>query len=266
MLKSDIVIDAARQVTGDLYLPETVGQHPVVLALHGGGWRRGAPRALAQWGHFLAANGIAMLASTYRLTTSGAVWPHNLADVSAALSYLLTSGRSHGLDIERVGVLGASAGAHLAALGALTRDEAKTPAVRALVGIYGAYDLFAHWQADLVKNMPPAENPTVRMLGGTPLDDPKLYFEASPLMQVTHAARRLKVQLIHGDHDEDIHFTQSDAFALRLRQAGAFVQSVTVLGAGHLWFSSEDMREPTSHCAFVAPRLLAFLKTHLVSQ
>ncbi|WP_303831261.1 alpha/beta hydrolase [Asticcacaulis taihuensis] len=263
MLKADLTLNAAREVTGDLYLPEGAGRHPVVVAIHGGGWRRGSRKALAQWGHFLAANGIAMLATSYRLTTSGAVWPHNLGDVAAALEWLQAQGATNGLDIGHVALMGASAGAHLAALATLTRDEAKSPPIRALVGVYGVYDLVRHWQADLIKNTPAAEDPTIRMLGATPIDNPRLYFEASPISHVTHAVRGLKVQLIHGDHDEDIEHAQSETFALRLRQGGAQVQYVTVPGAGHLWFSSEDMREPTSHCAWVAPRLLAFLKQSL---
>ncbi|MGN6210208.1 alpha/beta hydrolase [Asticcacaulis sp.] len=264
MLKADLTLSAAREVAGDLYLPETPGPHPVVVGVHGGGWRRGSRKALAQWGHFLAANGIAMLATSYRLTTNGAVWPHNLADVSAALEWVQAQGAASGLDTGKVAMLGASAGAHLAALATLTRDEAKTPPVRALVGVYGVYDLVTHWQADLIRNAPAAEDPTVRMLGVTPIDNPRLYFDASPISHVTHAVRGLKVQLIYGDHDEDIDCRQSIAFGRRLRQAGAQVATVPVLGAGHLWFSNEDMREPSSHCAYVAPRLLAFLKQSLL--
>lgn len=141
MLKADLTLNAAREVTGDLYLPEGAGRHPVVVAIHGGGWRRGSRKALAQWGHFLAANGIAMLATSYRLTTSGAVWPHNLGDVAAALEWLQAQGATNGLDIGQVALMGASAGAHLAALATLTRDEAKSPPIRALVGVYGVYDL-----------------------------------------------------------------------------------------------------------------------------
>ncbi len=258
MLKPDIPIDAAREVTGDLYLPDTAGSHPIVVAVHGGGWRRGSRKVLSQWGHFLAANGIAMLATSYQLTTAGAVWPHNVGDVAAALDYVRTQGAQHGVDTRRIALLGASAGAHLAALVAL-----QTPGVRALVGVYGVYDLTTHWQSDLVKNPAPGEDPTVRMLGATPIDNPRLYFDASPMSHVTRAAAQLKVQLIYGDHDHDIDCAQSLAFAQRLRQAGAQVACVPVLGAGHMWFSAEDMTEPTSHCAFAAPRLLAFLKQAL---
>ena len=265
-LKADIALDAAGQVKGDLYLPDGAGPHPIVVAVHGGGWRRGSPKALAQWGRFLAANGIAMFAAAYRLTTTGKTWPHNLGDVSAVLVALRSAAPAFSLDLDRVAMLGASAGAHLAALATLTRDEARTPPVRVLVGIYGPYDLVQHWQSDLIKHMPAAEDPSVRMLGVTPLDAPRTYFDASPINHVTYACRHLKIMLVHGDRDEDIDPKQSDAFALRLRQAGAMVQSVTVPGAGHLWFSNEDMTEPTSHCAYVAPRLLGFLKTHLVGQ
>lgn len=254
-----LVLDPTRNVSGDLYLPEGSGPHPVLVAVHGGGWQRGSPKALSQWGRFFAQHGVAVLAVSYRLTTSGPVWPENLNDVLAALRWVQASGPAHGLDTSRIGLLGASAGAHLSALAALSGS------VRVLVGVYGCYDLVSHWQADLVKNLPAAENPTVRMLGGTPLDDPKRYFDASPISHVTHAARSLRAQLIHGDHDDDIDVAQTQGFALRLRQAGALVQTVIVPGAGHLWFSSEDMTEPTSHGAFVAPRLLAFVKQFLVT-
>ncbi|EGF91027.1 prolyl oligopeptidase family protein [Asticcacaulis biprosthecium C19] len=254
-----LILDPTRNVSGDLYLPEATGPHPVLVAVHGGGWRRGSPKAMAQWGRFFAQHGVAVLAVSYRLTTSGPVWPENLNDVLAALRWVQASGASHGLDPNCVGLLGASAGAHLSALAALTNPP------RVLIGVYGCYDLLNLWQADLIKNLTAAENPTVRMLGGTPLDDPRRYFEASPISHVSHAARSLRVQLIHGDHDDDIDVSQTQAFALRLRQAGALVQTVIVPGAGHLWFSSEDMTDPTSHCAYVAPRLLAFVKQFLVT-
>lgn len=247
---------------GDLYTPEGPGPHPILLAAPGGGWRRGDKAQLARWGAHLADAGIAVFAIDYRRATAGKVWPKNLEDVTAAVAFLRDSGPGLGLDPGRLGILGASAGAHLAALAALQEADRKTAPVRVLVGVYGVYDLMAHWQADLSKNMTADEDPTVRMLGATPFDDPQLYVDASPLRQIRYSKNALKTLLIWGDRDGDILPAQSEAFATALRQSRAFVRTLTVPGAGHFWFSEEPIG-PNTFCGDVADRLVAFLKQHL---
>ena len=251
------------ELKGDLYLPEGAGPYPVLVMAPGGGWRRGDKSQLAHWGSYLAAQGVAVFVIDYRRATAGKVFPQNLEDVASALAFVRDQGPSLSLDPDRLGLLGASAGAHLAALAAL--DEADRPAfpVRVLVGVYGVYDLVSHWQTDLDRNAGPNEDPTERMLGATPFDDQELYFRASPVRKVSYARNTLKVLLIWGQEDTDILPAQSEAFARSLRQARFMVRTIPVPGAGHFWFSEEQIA-PDTFSGAVASRLAAFLRQHLV--
>lgn len=258
------------ELCGDLYRPEGDGPHPVLVAAPGGAWLRGHRRDLRYWGEHLAAAGFAVFVADYRRATRGAVFPHNARDLAAAVRFVGTNAARFDLDPERLGLLGASAGAHLAALVALAGDPAPQgmtadplPIVRVLVGVYGVYDLFSHWQADLSRNSPPGQDHTVRMLGAEPYADQRLYFEASPIRHVSYARADLKVLLVYGDADTAVLPDQSRSFAQALTQARCLVHTVVVPGAGHFWFSDEPIDMPTGHCAHVAPRLVRFLQRHL---
>ncbi|WP_454759644.1 alpha/beta hydrolase fold domain-containing protein [Caulobacter segnis] len=246
---------------GDLYLPADAGPHPIVVAVPGGAWLRGDKKQLGHWGRHLSAAGFAVFAIDYRRATAGKVFPQNVQDVIAAARFVVDQASALSLDPARLGLLGASAGAHLAALTALTHDQAVT--FKTLVGVYGVYDLVAHWQADLDKNPEPGQDHTVRMLGATPYDDQQLYFDASPIRQVNYARNALKTLLVWGTDDADVLPAQSESFARALRQARFFVRTQAVPGAGHFWFSDEPIDGPHSHTGKVAPPLVAFLKQHL---
>ena len=89
----------------DLYLPEGDGPHPVVVWIHGGGWKNGSrnkPKNL-----FLQKEGIAVASITYRLIPSQ--WPSQLDDCRAAIRYLRQNADTYQLDPEAVGVMGSSA-------------------------------------------------------------------------------------------------------------------------------------------------------------
>lgn len=258
-------------LTGLLWRPAGAGPHPVVLAVPGGAWMRGDKAALAGWGRFLADHDIALYAVDYRRAINGPVFPGNARDVRAALLFLAEQAESLGLDAERIAILGASAGAHLAALVALAgdREPLRTdgvplmPSLRALVGIYGVYDLFSHWQADLAFNAGHGRDAASRMLGSDPYDDPLLYATASPLRQIRRVDNGLPVLLAWGTHDTDVLPAQSEAMALALKQAGFNVRQRPVEGATHFWFSEQDPTEAGSFSAQLAPDLLRFLRLHL---
>ena len=242
---------------GDLYLPQGPGPHPVLLAVPGGGWRRGDKAQLAHWGRFFSKAGVAFFAVDYRRAVTGPIWPKNLEDVSAALGFLKSEARRLDIDPGRIGVLGASAGAHLGGLAALN-----DPAVRLFVGIYGVYDLATHWQADLPKEAAPGEDPTSRMLGATPPENPRLYAEASPQQQIGRARGRFDALLVHGDADKDVLLQQSAGFAAALQAAGMNAQLLTVPGAGHFWFS-QQAPEPGTFSGQIADHLVGFVRQGL---
>src|SRR5258708_16512898 len=104
---------------GDLYLPKTRGGVPALVAVHGGGWQQGARSAFVHIGTHLAAHGYAVFAISYRFAKKGhKAFPQAVQDVIAAVQFVRGSAAAVGIDPGRIALIGASAGAHLAALAA----------------------------------------------------------------------------------------------------------------------------------------------------
>jgi acetyl esterase/lipase len=260
---------------GDLYLPVGTGRFPALIAVHGGGWQAGARSAFQFWGPHLAERGYGLFAISYRLAKKGEkMFPQAVQDVLAAVQFLRASAGQFRIDPERIGLLGASAGAHLASLaalgggsapfkGAYPRDPHATVAtkVKALVGVYGVYDVVEMWQRYHLQS--PRENNIENFMGASPMDDPRLYFEASSVNYATFANNQIGVFLAVGTEDDLVNrAAQTDAFLLRLKQANFFVRTCIVQGAPHYWVG-DPIDEPGSYSGFMAPRLLRFLKERL---
>ena len=140
------------ELAGDLYLPKGKKNAPALVAVHGGGWVQGVRTAFQYWGPYLAARGIALFSISYRLATKGKMYPQAVQDVLAGVQFVRGKAGEFGIDPQRIGLMGASAGAHLAALAALggtanspaairrTRSRRSTTDVKALIGVYGVYD------------------------------------------------------------------------------------------------------------------------------
>lgn len=249
---------AGQPLMADIYLPEIGSGAPLVVAISGGGWSRGHRAVLAPWARHLVANGIAVASIDYRRVNGGPAWPGNAEDVRDAIAGLAARAEEHGYDAERIAVLGISAGAHLGALAVLRPSDAM-PKIRAFAGIYGVYDLMAHWQADAACNSGRGTDKTEAMLGCAPFADPQRYHDASPLRQITYE-RALPVFLCWGHLDRDIAPSQSANFAHALKQAGYPVTCVEFSEAPHLWFSEERPDEAGSFSARLAPSLVRFFK------
>jgi acetyl esterase/lipase len=246
----------------DFFKPAKAGAAlPLIVAASGGGWRRGNRQALEAWGRFFSAQGFAFASVDYARASAGPVWPRNAQDIAQALRYFAANGAAHDIDPRRIGLLGVSAGAHLTAL-ALLSDTFETPPVRCFAGIYGVYDLMAHWQHDLAAHGRPGEDLTERMIGCTPYDDPQRFHDASPLRQITYA-KAMPVLLSWGHNDREVSPDQSARFAIALKQAGFSVRCREFDEAGHFWFSEEDPAMPGTISARLAPELMLFFQRSL---
>src|SRR5262252_8377403 len=112
-------------LAGDLYLPAGAGPFPALVAAHGGGWQAGARSAFQYWGPYLAARGYVLFAVSYRLAKKGhKAFPQAVTDLLAAVQFVRGSAAQIKVNPERIGLFGASAGAHLAALAALGGESA----------------------------------------------------------------------------------------------------------------------------------------------
>jgi acetyl esterase/lipase len=260
---------------GDLYLPAAGGPFPALVAAHGGGWQAGARSAFQYWGPYLAARGYVLFAVSYRLAKKGhKAFPQAVTDMLAAVQFVRGSAAQIKVDSERIGLFGASAGAHLAALAALGAESAPfknaypddthaalSSKVKAFIGVYGVYDVVEMWQRYQLQS--PRENNIENFMGCAPMDDPRRYFEASPLNYATFANNQIGVFLSVGTEDDLVNRrTQTDAFLLKLKQANFFVRTCIVQGAPHYWLN-DPIEEPGSYSGFMAPRLLRFLQERL---
>jgi len=263
------------KLLGDLFLPKGLGKAPVLVGVHGGGWQVGDRKFYAHWGNYLARNGFAVFAIEYRLMKPGAkTWPGAVYDTKAAVQFVRAEAAEFGLDADRVGLIGDSAGAHLSALVALAGNEplfssqhlggrhAATPAeVKAVVGFYGVYDMQAQWEHDQIAR--PRDQITEKLLGGPPMVSRKIYFEASPLSYVTIDKNSTRFLLVYGREDDIVDPTsQSEKFLTALKQAGFYARQIVVPGAGHFW-SPDPIDEPGSFGAYAGPKIVRFLEAVL---
>src|SRR5215475_8370519 len=175
---------------------------------------------------------------------------------------------------DRIGYIGDSAGAHLASLVALTGDATPfstaytndpysgvTTKIKAVVGVYGVYDMLAQWHHDQLTR--PQDQVTEAWLGKSPMESKQLFYEASPLTYTTIDNNQTAFLVVWGTEDDIVDpRSQSQLFVTALKQAGFFVRTVILSGATHFWMS-EPIDEPTSYTGFLAPRLLRFLKNQL---
>jgi acetyl esterase/lipase len=261
-------------LVGDYFVPKAAGKYPVVVAVHGGGWQGGSRSAYRYWGPYLASHGIALLAIDYRLSKPGQpTFPQAVHDVRAAVQYVKHNAAELKADPERTAFMGDSAGAHLTSLVGLAGDTptfAKgyagdpyasiSTSVKAVVATYGVYDLVAHWHHDQITR--PRDQIVEKFLGKAPMDDRRVYFDASPMSYATRADNRPAFLLVWGTGDDVADPSQSENFMTALKQAGIMTRKIAVTDAPH-FFNSDPLDDPSSPVHAVAPQVLRFLQGRL---
>jgi acetyl esterase/lipase len=237
----------ARSLRLDLYLPQrTAGARlPVVVWIHGGGWRGGdkartrAPEVLGE-GYVVASIG-------YRLSHE-ATFPAQIHDCKAAIRWLRAHADRYGLDPERIGAWGSSAGGHLAALLGTSGD---VPELEGTVGehldlssrVQAVCDFFG--PADFLAVLEPGAWPSAGrpasaeslLLGGPVAERVDLARLASPVTHVS--ADDPPFLIVHGDEDRIVPLDQSERLHRALTAAGVEGTLHVVKGGGH------GFRDPT---------------------
>jgi acetyl esterase/lipase len=205
-------------LAADLYRPNARTPVPVVLLVHGGGWRSGRREHMQRFAEGLVARGYAAFSIDYRLAPS-AVYPAQLDDLRQALVWLQRHAAERGLDATRIGAWGYSAGAHLAALAALR--PAAVP-LRAVIAGGLPSDLTAL-----------ADAPMVRAFVGVDFsDDAQRYREASPQFQISAAAPPML--LYHARWDRVVPPAQAEAMQAALKASGVPNELVWLPARGHI--------------------------------
>jgi acetyl esterase/lipase len=250
----------------DLYVPDA-RPAPLCVWLHGGGWVRG-DRADRTGTRLLpvAASGVAIAAVQYRLSGQAA-FPAQLDDVRTAVRWLRSAAGDFGLDGDRVGVWGASAGGHLAALLALCPDprdaDLGDSSVQAAVCWFPPTDLLLR-DTDVPEGPPPpfltGPPPTpsneARLLGAESVRE--VAAAARAASPVTHVHRGAPpFLLMHGERDGLIPSVHSRALHRALRAAGVDASLLLLAGANHEDPAFEAAPSLAAVSAFLRGTLLA---------
>jgi acetyl esterase/lipase len=216
---------------------------PVVVYVHGGGWTRGdkgadGDKRLAP----LAAHGVTVVSVDYRLAPR-AVFPQQLYDLKGAVRWLRTHGTRLGLDTDRLGVWGASAGAYLGSLLALSEGDSalegevggnldQPSAVQAVVHWFGQADLEASAARSALEARILPFRFEADLLGTT--DPADLAGRARGLSLLSRVSPQAPPFLIaHGDRDRIVPPAEGFALHDALSRAGARCRFELLAGAGH---------------------------------
>lgn len=246
-------LGSGRKEKADLYLPANPqpGQKfPAVVIIHGGGWAGGEKRAAREIniGTTLALNGYVGMSIDYVLANSehpGPTWPQNLHDCKTAVRWLRANAERLHIDPRHIGVIGGSAGGHLAAMLDLCGGELDPPGegdcrVQCAVDLYGPVLWFE--QRDL------------SMFRRQRADAPELYKQADPRTHVDKEDPPLLI--LHGTADKTVAVADSEALAAAMKAAGAACQLEIIPDAPHSFHLQPKQRD-------LRPLVLGFLDRHL---
>lgn len=194
---------------------------PVVVLLHGGGWRYGNYLETGLWPRFLTENGFNVVSVEYRLSSdSYHSWKDAPSDVHDAILYIKSQASAFNIDASQVNLLGQSAGGHLALLEAYRAGE-----VRSVVALYAPIDLTLDYQTSRDKS---AE---LDFIGGPPSQYPDRYKLLSPLSYVS--ASSPPTLLVQGLYDDLVVKENSVRLGQELSRQGVRYQTLFLPFTGH---------------------------------
>ncbi|MDB4474635.1 alpha/beta hydrolase, partial [Opitutaceae bacterium] len=246
-------------LTLDIYRPEvSFGELPVVVFVHGGGWKNGDKTVVRKKATWLTEHGFAVASIDFR-QTDVAGWPAQIDDCYAAVRWLRENGEQLGLATKSIAAAGTSSGGHLVALMGTrpySGDETASSRVQAVVDWFGPADLLT-MPPNNVGNGRTAEDVAnsngAKLLRATVLEVPERAKDASALYQAS--ADDAAFLILHGDADEGVPVDQSQRLHAALVEAGAESQLIIYPGAGHGGKAFEAEESRASVVAFLNQNL-----------
>ncbi len=231
----------AKNLTLDLYVPQNAkagDKLPVVVWIHGGAWREGDKDKCPAVP--LLDRGFVVVSINYRLTNE-AIFPAQIQDCKAAIRWLRASTARFPIDSNRIGVWGASAGGHLAALLG-TSGEVKeleggpdnlkySSRVQAVCDYFGPTDFLRmnNERGEMDHNA--ADSPESVLIGGPIQKNPQRVARANPITYAS--ADDPPFLILHGDQDRTVLPNQSQLLHDALKKVGVNVRLGIVKGQGH---------------------------------
>jgi acetyl esterase/lipase len=231
----------------DLYLPTNAsGRLPLIVWIHGGGWHTSPTARDDYLPGRVVGRGYALASIDYR-DSKTARFPAQVQDCKAAVRWLRAHAAEYGIDPDRVGVWGISAGGHLAAFMGLSGGEKEyegdggnaefSSRVRAACDFCGPTDLFQLDTPETTNAAAALRQMVEDFVGGKLEERRDLVAKVNP---ATHAdPGDPPILILHGDADPLIAFKQSELLYQALMAAGVEVTLGVAKGGSHLFVGSE---------------------------
>ena len=226
----------------DAYFPSIAESAvPVLVFIHGGSWKAGDKSVgLEENFRQMLNEDYLVISLNYRLLPDHP-FPAPIDDVMCAIRHLRVEAANYGLDPNRIAVMGASAGGHLAAmiglagpgdgLGLSGPYQGVSSEVQAVIMLAGPSDLTA-W--------------TVGEVGTLPIDSPQGVDPLAWINPVSYIhAGAPPFLLIHGDRDNVVPVSQSENFYQLLTADGVIAQLQVVENADHALMNSGGSMDPS---------------------
>lgn len=209
-----------------------MGRQPLLVWLNGAGWHDVDKNIMTAEMQFLAEAGYAVAFIHYR-GTELAGWPAQIIDCKTAIRFLRANAERYNLDPNRVGVIGRSAGGHLAAWMAMNTDgfdsgewADQSSHVKAAVDMFGPVDLPLCFQQDqhMIDTIPNyrwkdiSEGHAGKLIGGDIATMSERSKAASPDYFINDGMCPLLI--LHGDMDPLVPLSISEHFYQKLTEAG----------------------------------------------
>jgi acetyl esterase/lipase len=242
-VQSDVEYGKAgeRSLKLDVIKPKVASDKPraCVVWIHGGGWQNGNKSSgVGRLAGLVATGDYVGVSVGYRLTDE-ATWPGQIHDCKAAIRWVRANAKSLGIDPDKIGVWGSSAGGHLVSMlgtsGEVKELEGKngTPDVSSrvtcVVDFCGPSDFLAMGK-DNPKLKDPA-GPVYKLLGGPASEKEDVAKSASPVTFVT--ADDPPFLIVHGTDDRTVAIRQAEILYDAQKKVGNNTTFVKITGGGH---------------------------------
>ncbi len=222
----------------DIYLPpnRTDVNTKVFVMIHGGAWTAGDKSDFTSTVSTIQSglSNYAIININYRLAAVPAtnLWPTQYTDVKAAFDYIISNANHYHYNANKIIVMGASAGAHLAMLKAYNNNT--DARIKAVVNFFGPTDMVELYNFQTGIN----QQLFSLFMGGTPISNAPAYSTASPLTFVN--ASSPATIIFHGTADAVVPLSQSTRLNTALQTAGVIKQYNEYAGEGHGAFSAAN--------------------------
>jgi acetyl esterase/lipase len=252
-------LGGSRKEKADIYSPldhDRTKPLPGIIVIHGGGFNDGdkARGRELNISENLTLKGYVCMSINYKLRrTQGQVtWPQSVHDAKAAVRYLRKEAADLGVDPDKIGVIGCSAGCNLSMMLATTGaadgfDAVKgepyqdvSARVACAIGFYGAVDLMNYHD--------------MKMFAKTREEAPELYKKGSPITYLD--AKDPPMLLVHGTADKTVPLSQSETFLRIAKRQGAPCALEVIPDAPHTFDLQPKQRD-------LRPLVAGFFDLHL---